>query len=120
MKEVHIINVEDPLGNVHVIRLVCTAATAGIVAHLTANGLDQDAAAVYCPGTQAGWLEGRDTSAYEPFNLDLFVFGDPSMYVQTVPAHKQTDPAKAPGQIVNPIPPSKLYKPAHGDYPEKK
>jgi hypothetical protein len=37
--------------------------------------------------------------------------------MRAIPAHKQTDPAKAPGQIVNPIPPSKLYKPAHGGYP---
>lgn len=41
------------------------------------------------------------------------------LYIQNVPAHKQTDPAKAPGQIVNPIPESKLYKPAHGGYPSK-
>lgn len=47
------------------------------------------------------------------------------------PAHKQTDPAKMPGQIVNSInfdmmddmagiqtpSPSALYKPAHGGYP---
>lgn len=38
--------------------------------------------------------------------------------LHTPPAHKQIDPAKAPGQIVNPIPPSKLYKPAHGGYPD--
>ena len=29
------------------------------------------------------------------------------------PAHKQTDPAKLPGQIT-----SKDYKPTHGGYPE--
>lgn len=34
----------------------------------------------------------------------------------STPAHKQTDPAKYPGQVV-PNPPSKLYKPAHGGYP---
>jgi hypothetical protein len=34
-----------------------------------------------------------------------------------VPAHKQTDPSKVPGQIVNTIPESTLYKPAHGGYP---
>lgn len=35
------------------------------------------------------------------------------------PAHKQTDPAKYPGQVV-PNPPSKLYKPTHGGYPTVK
>lgn len=40
----------------------------------------------------------------------------------TTPAHKQLDPAKQPGQIVNPLPasspvPSKEYKPTHGGYP---
>ena len=30
-----------------------------------------------------------------------------------VPAHKQTDPAKLPGQVI----PSKDYKPSHGGYP---
>lgn len=35
----------------------------------------------------------------------------------SVPPQHQRDPAKAPGQIVNPIPESKLYKPAHGGYP---
>ena len=44
---------------------------------------------------------------------------DRKLSIQFVPAHKQTDPAKAPGQVVNPIPPSKLYKPAHGGYPSK-
>jgi hypothetical protein len=33
------------------------------------------------------------------------------------PAHKQTDPNKAPGQIVNPIPEALLYKPTPGGYP---
>jgi hypothetical protein len=40
-------------------------------------------------------------------------------------AHLQTDPAKLPGQIVNPIPASILpqptsasYKPTHGGYPD--
>ena len=42
------------------------------------------------------------------------------MHVQSTPAHKQTDPSKTPGQIVNPIPPSKLYKPTHGGYPGAK
>jgi hypothetical protein len=37
-----------------------------------------------------------------------------------VPAHKQTDPAKAPGQVVNPLPESMLYKPTHGGYPSSK
>lgn len=37
--------------------------------------------------------------------------------IHSIPAHKQTDPAKAPGQIVNPLPASKLYKPTHGGYP---
>lgn len=35
----------------------------------------------------------------------------------SVPAHKQDDPTKKPGQIVNPIPENMLYKPAHGGYP---
>jgi hypothetical protein len=37
-----------------------------------------------------------------------------------VPAHKQTDPSKLPGQRVNPIPDSLLYKPAHGGHPDLK
>lgn len=37
--------------------------------------------------------------------------------IQSVPAHLQADPAKRPGQIVNPLPPSKAYKPSHGGYP---
>lgn len=40
-------------------------------------------------------------------------------HIMNVPAHKQTDPAKYPGQIVNPIPDAKTYKPAHGGYPGK-
>lgn len=31
---------------------------------------------------------------------------------------KELDPAKKPGQIVNPIPESLLYKPTHGGYPD--
>lgn len=44
--------------------------------------------------------------------------------MRSIPAHKQTDPAKYPGQYPGPRtplpvenPPSKLYKPAHGGYP---
>jgi hypothetical protein len=37
-----------------------------------------------------------------------------------VPAHKQQDARAKPGQIVNPIPESLLYKPAHGGYPDPK
>lgn len=57
--------------------------------------------------------------------------------MNSTPAHKQTDPAKKPGQIVNPpvvnhdlmddmgkyaeqerhAPTSKTYKPTHGGYP---
>ncbi len=37
-----------------------------------------------------------------------------------VPAHKQTAHENKPGQIVNPIPESMLYKPAHGGYPDPK
>lgn len=40
--------------------------------------------------------------------------------IQSVPANKQTDPAKTPGQIVNPLPPSKGYKPSHGGYPDNR
>jgi hypothetical protein len=35
-----------------------------------------------------------------------------------VPAHKQTDPAKATGQISFPLPEGLIYKPAHGGYPD--
>jgi hypothetical protein len=37
-----------------------------------------------------------------------------------VPAHKQMVEDSRPGQIVNPIPASMLYKPAHGGYPDPK
>ena len=42
-----------------------------------------------------------------------------NVFVLSTPAHKQTDPSKTPAQRVNPIPPSALYKPAHGGYPGK-
>ena len=38
--------------------------------------------------------------------------------VLSTPAHKQTDPAKLPGQVRTPVPvTSKSYKPTHGGYP---
>ena len=40
--------------------------------------------------------------------------------MQSVPFHKQLDPNKQAAQIIGPplTPPSKLYKPAHGGYPD--
>jgi hypothetical protein len=47
---------------------------------------------------------------------------DCMLYILSTPAHKQTNPAKYPGQIVNTTPQpttAKAYKPTHGGYPSK-
>jgi hypothetical protein len=40
-----------------------------------------------------------------------------SMLPLSTPPHKQTDPAKKPGQITTPLTPSQAYRPTHGGYP---
>lgn len=68
----------------------------------------------------------RDDGLLQVLKADQFESLGNVHYPFATSAHKQTDPAKKPGQIVNPIPESmlykpaqnaKAYKPAHGGYP---
>lgn len=85
--------------------------------HTLCDQANQDCIAVWWAQPSLTMLVGPGRKHYLPFDHTKFITMEQAMYPLHIPAQHQTDTTKAPGQVVNPIPPSMLYKPAHGGYP---